>query len=73
LRALLRGVGGRHSSESRLLSFLMFEQAYTQELIDLGYRDAMAVKDQLCAFVMGEDVPRLFAPSWVARDLSGFG
>ena len=73
LRALLRGVGGRNPSENRLLSFLLFEQGYTQELIDLGYQDAMAVKDQLCAFVMGEDVPRLFAPSWVARDLSSFG
>ena len=71
LRALLRGVGGKNPAENRLLSFLLFERGYTQELIDLGYKDAMAVKDQLRSFVMGEDVPRLFAPSWVARDLSG--
>lgn len=71
LRALLRGVGGRNLSENRLLSFLLFERGYTQELIDLGYQDAMAVKDQLRDFVMGEEVPRLFAPSWVAQDLSG--
>ncbi len=71
LRALLRGVSGKGPSENRLLSFLLFEQAYTQELIDLGYQDAMAVKDQLRAFVMGEDVPRLFAPTWVAQDLTG--
>jgi NTE family protein len=71
LRALLRGVGGSNPSENRLLSFLLFERGYTQELIDLGYKDAMAVKDQLCDFVMGEDVPRLFAPSWVAQDLRG--
>ena len=71
LRALLRGVGGRNPSEDRLLSFLLFERGYTQELIDLGYQDAMAVKDQLRDFVMGEEVPRLFAPSWVAQDLSG--
>ena len=71
LRALLRGVGGKSPAENRLLSFLLFERGYTQELIDLGYKDAMAVKDQLQAFVMGEDVPRLFAPSWVAQDLSG--
>jgi hypothetical protein len=32
----------------------------------------MTVKDQLHAFVTGEDVPRLFAPSWVAKDLSSF-
>ena len=71
LRALLRGVSGKDPSENRLLSFLLFEQAYTQELIDLGYKDAMAVKDQLSAFVTGEDVPRLFAPTWVAQDLTG--
>ncbi len=70
LRALLRGVGGKNPAENRLLSFLLFERGYTQDLIDLGYKDAMAVKDQLRTFVMGEDVPRLFAPSLVARDLS---
>jgi len=72
LRALLRGIGGKSPGGNRLLSYLLFERGYTQELIDLGYKDAMAVKDQLHAFVMGEDVPRLFAPSWVAKDLSGF-
>jgi NTE family protein len=70
IRALLRGVGGRNSGESRLLSFLLFEKEYTQELIELGYRDAMNVKDQLSDFVRGRDVPRLFAPDWIQRDLS---
>jgi NTE family protein len=70
IRALLRGVGGRNSGESRLLSFLLFEKEYTQELIELGYRDAMNVKDQLSDFVNGRDVPRLFAPDWIQRDLS---
>jgi NTE family protein len=71
VRALLRGVGGRSASGSRLLSFLLFEQAYTRELIELGYNDAMKVRDQLLAFVLGEHVPRLFAPSWVRNDLAG--
>ena len=70
IRALLRGVSGKRPSESRLLSYLLFEKAFTRDLIALGYRDAMAVKDQLLAFVNGEDVPRLFAPGWVKRDLS---
>ncbi|MDA0705465.1 MAG: patatin-like phospholipase family protein [Proteobacteria bacterium] len=70
LRALLRGLSGRKPSENRLLSFLLFEQSYTRELIDLGYQDAMKVKDQLLAFVTGADVPRLFAPDWIQRDLS---
>lgn len=73
IRALLRGVGGKKSAgESKLLSFLLFEQAYTRELIALGYKDAMKVKDELRDFVSGEDVPRLFAPDWIKRDLSAF-
>jgi NTE family protein len=72
IRALLRGVGSSNPSENRLLSFLLFEQAYTRELIDLGYRDAMKVKDELLDFVNGAEVPRLFAPSWIKRDLSAF-
>jgi NTE family protein len=69
IRALLRGVGGNRPGEDKLLSFLLFEQAYTRELIQLGYRDAMNVKDQLLDFVTGGEVPRLFAPDWVQRDL----
>ena len=72
IRALLRGVGGKSPGENRLLSFLLFEQAYTRELIKLGYEDAMRVKDELRDFVTGADVPRLFAPAWIERDLSGF-
>ena len=73
IRALLRGVGGSNPGENRLLSFLLFEKAYTRELIKLGYRDAMNVKDELLDFVSGAPVPRLFAPSWIKRDLSAFG
>ena len=69
VRALLRGIGGRGRSEGRLLSYLLFEQSYTKELIRLGYKDAMQVRDQLEAFVTGKDVPRLFAPAWVQQDL----
>jgi NTE family protein len=72
IRALLRGVGGENYGESKLVSFLLFEKAYTRELIALGYRDAMKVKDELLEFVSGADVPRLFAPDWIKRDLSSF-
>jgi len=70
IRALLRGVGGGSPEENRLLSFLLFEKAYTRELINLGYHDAMKVKDELMEFVTGGQVPRLFAPSWIKKDLS---
>ena len=70
IRALLRGVGGRRPGKDRLLSFLLFEQAYTRDLIRLGYEDAMNVRDELLDFVRGNDVPRLYAPAWVRRDLS---
>lgn len=71
VRTLLKGIGGSNPGENRLLSFLLFEQAYTEELIQLGYDDAMQVKDHLLDFITGKDVPRLFAPSWVRKDLSG--
>lgn len=69
VRALLRGIGGRGRGEGRLLSYLLFEQSYTRELIKLGYNDAMRVREQLLSFVTGKDVPRLMAPEWVQRDL----
>ena len=72
VRSLLRGIGGRGPSENRLLSFLMFEEAYTRELIELGYRDAMKVREPLLDFVNGAEVPRLFAPDWIKKDLSAF-
>lgn len=69
---LLRGIRGEGRNESRLLSFLLFEAEYTRELIELGYTDAMHIKDELRDFISGREVPRLFAPAWVRYDLSGF-
>jgi hypothetical protein len=30
------------------------------------------VKDELRDFVSGAEIPRLFAPDWIKRDLSSF-
>lgn len=69
IRALLNGIGGKNPGENKLLSFLLFERTYTRELIALGYRDAMQVREQLLDFVTGAEVPRLFAPDWIKKDL----
>ncbi|MBY6186940.1 patatin-like phospholipase family protein [Marinobacter hydrocarbonoclasticus] len=50
VRLLLRTIGVRKDSDSSLMSYLMFEAPYCQELIELGYRDALARKGELKHF-----------------------
>ena len=51
VRALLRGVGAMRRRGGALASFLLFESAYTRVLIDLGYQDTMARRDEVVAFL----------------------
>lgn len=51
LRFLLRGIGAVGNHSSTLLSYLMFEKAFCRELIALGYRDAMAAKNEILQFL----------------------
>lgn len=50
VRALLRGIGAMNRSGGALTSYLLFEQPYTQALIDLGYADTRAQADELRRF-----------------------
>lgn len=51
LRFLLRMLGALDKDGSSLVSYLMFEKAYCNELIELGYNDAMARKQELMDFL----------------------
>ncbi|MBW7903768.1 MAG: patatin-like phospholipase family protein [Rhodocyclaceae bacterium] len=51
VRVLLRGIGAMNRGGGALTSYLLFEQPYTRALIDLGYRDAQARRDEVRAFL----------------------
>jgi len=55
VRALFEVLGGRGGAG--LLSYLLFESAYTRVLIDLGFRDTMARRDALLDFLTDRDAP----------------
>ncbi|MCY1409124.1 Patatin-like phospholipase [compost metagenome] len=51
LRLFLRGPGATRTSGAGVLSYLLFEAGYCRELIELGRRDALAKREQLCRFL----------------------
>ena len=51
VRFLLRGIGAMNRRGSALASYLLFESQYTGALIDLGYKDTMAIRDDVSAFL----------------------
>ena len=50
IRFMLRGIGAMDAKESSLISYLLFEKTFCQELIDMGYKDAMNQKDEIKKF-----------------------
>ena len=51
VRALLRGIGAMNRNGGALTSYLLFERPYTQALIDLGYRDTLARREEVREFL----------------------
>ncbi len=50
IRLLLRSMGGS-GGDGRMESYLMFEEPYIAALIDLGYTDTMARRDEVATFL----------------------
>jgi NTE family protein len=63
VRWLLRGLGAMNRNGMQLVSYLLFESGFTRELIDMGYRDALAMEDELRAFLFDEPMDTLYAPA----------
>jgi NTE family protein len=53
LRVLLRTLGAMNTGGGQLMSYLLFQDTYTRELIALGYHDAMKRSEDLLAFLGG--------------------
>ncbi|EWH09966.1 patatin [Catenovulum agarivorans DS-2] len=53
IRSILKilGINNNTAINSSLISYLLFEQAYCQELIDLGFEDASAKMEEIKAFL----------------------
>ena len=56
VRYLLHGLGSTEGTGAALLSYLLFDRRYTHALLELGYRDAMARRDEIAAFLARDGV-----------------
>lgn len=63
VRLLLRGLGAGSHSGMQLVSYLLFESGFTRALIDMGYRDAMEMEDELRTFIFDQPMSTLYAPA----------
>ena len=51
VRTLLRGFGSTRGAGANLLSYLLFDRAFCRSLLRLGYRDTLARREELTAFL----------------------
>jgi NTE family protein len=63
VRLLLGGLGAMNRNGMQLVSYLLFESGFTRELIEMGYRDAFAMEDELRAFLFDQPMDTLYAPA----------
>jgi len=56
VRVLLRTMGALNTGGGQLMSYLLFQDTFTRELIALGYQDAMKRSDDLQRFIGGAPV-----------------
>jgi NTE family protein len=59
IRLFLDALGTPDAQSADLMSYLLFDAAYTRELIEIGYRDAAARTDEIEAHLQRSGRPRL--------------
>jgi NTE family protein len=69
VRVLLRGLGAMNRKGMQLASYLLFESGFTQELIAMGYSDAMSMEEDLRAFLFDQPMDTLDAPLYLKEKL----
>ena len=57
VRYLIDGLGTPDAQSADLMSYLLFDGAYTRTLLDVGYRDASERIDEIEAFLRARPVP----------------
>lgn len=56
VRYLLHGLGSTEGTGAGLLSYLLFDRHYTRALLELGFQDALARRDEIEAFLSADGV-----------------
>ncbi len=55
IRYMMEGLGNSRAESADLMSYLLFDSAYTRALIDIGYRDASERADELEDFLVQKE------------------